>query len=253
LSFLLTNMRCDVDSATNGKDALALINEHNYDWLFIDIRMQPMDGIELVTAIRQLDSYQSAPIIACTAHTSDEEFRLLIDAGFDKVTHKPIMEQQIKALKDSLFGPANDQSNSTEQASLCVFNIDQAISKTDGNIKNARRIFELFFNEIEQAITVKNKVADDHLENIIDFIHRLHGAAAMTGTSALKNQLNQCETILKNLSTPSNPTNNPATRLSDTTDSTIKKELEDVYQQIGLVLEWYKNNDMNDIFETSDH
>ena len=253
LSFLLTNMHCDVDSATNGKDALALINEHNYDWLFIDIRMQPMDGIELVKAIRQLDSYQSAPIIACTAHTSDEEFRVLIDAGFDKVTHKPIMEQQIKALKGLLFESMNGQASSTEQASLSVFNIDQAIRKTDGNIKNARRIFELFLNEIEQAITVKNQVADDKLENIIDFVHKLHGAAAMTGTTALKNQLNQCETVLKNLPISSNPTSSSATSLSDTTDSAIKKELEDVYQQIGLVLEWYKNNHMNNIFETGDN
>lgn len=238
LSLLLDNFQCDIDSASNGQDALTRLKKQDYDWLFIDIRMQPMDGIELVKTIRQHKNYQTVPIIACTAHTSDEEFRVLMDAGFDKVTYKPIMEQQITSLKDTFFNTSSLDKQSI-QTSDSVFDLQQAIDKTAGNANVAESIFNLFLNELQQAVKVKNSLANEPRENIIDFIHKLHGAAAMTGASALKNQLNQCETLLKN---PPAPT--------ESAEKAIKNELEAVYYQVELVLDWHKNNNMDSVFTT---
>ena len=239
LSLLLTNLECDVDSATNGQDALVLIDKQCYEWLFIDIRMQPMSGIELVKKIRQRKNYKTVPIIACTAHTSDEEFRILIDSGFDKVTYKPVMGHQISLLKESLFERTTFEDRPVRKLAGTVFDIQQAVEKTAGNAKTARRIFELFLNELHQAIETKEALSCDSKEVIIDYIHRLHGASAMTGATALKNQLSQCETLLK-------------TSLSPTTsaEKAIREEIEAVYDQIELVLEWHKNNDMDSIFKT---
>ena len=238
LSLLLANIECDVDSATNGQDALALVDKQPYDWLFIDIRMQPMNGIELVKKIRQRKNYKTVPIIACTAHTSDEEFRTLIDSGFDKVTYKPVMDQQISILKASLFGDSILEERLLKKSTNTTFDIQQAVDKTAGNTKTAQRIFELFVKELQQAVEIKETLIFDRREVIIDFIHKLHGAAAMTGTSALKNQLNQCETTLKNL--PSHPAR---------IEKAIHDELEAVYNQVELVLEWHKSNNMNNIFK----
>lgn len=246
LSLLLANDECDecdVDSATNGQDALALIDKQRYDWLFIDIRMQPMDGIELVKAIRQRKNYKTVPIIACTAHTSDEEFRTLIDSGFDKVTYKPVMEQQISMLKASLFKQANCKETSLENKAAtkstdAVFDIQQAVEKTAGNAKTARRIFELFLNELQQALEIKETLICDRKDVIIDYIHQLHGAAAMTGATALKKQLNQCETLLKKTLSP-----------TTSAEKAIREELEAVYDQIELVLKWHKNNNMDSVFK----
>ena len=60
----------------------------------------------------------------------------------------------------------------------------------------------------------------------------------MTGATALKKQLNQCETLLKKT-------------LSSTTsaEKAIREELEAVYDQIDLVLEWHKNNNMDSVFK----
>ena len=236
LSLLLDNFQCDIDSATNGQDALTRIKKQNYDWLFIDIRMQPMDGIELVKTIRQHKNYQTVPIIACTAHTSDEEFRVLMDSGFDKVTYKPIMEQQISRLKDSFFDTPTLDKQSIK-TSDSVFDLQQAIDKTAGNTTVAQSIFNLFLNELQQAVKVKNSLTNEPRDNIIDFIHKLHGAAAMTGATALKNQLNQCETLLKNLPDP-----------AESAEKAIKNELEAVYHQVELVLDWHKNNNMDSVF-----
>jgi len=248
LSLMLSPFQCDVHSATNGEDALLLLEKNDYDWLFIDIRMQPMDGITLVKAIRQLDRYQSTPIIACTAHTSDEEFRLLKDAGFDRVTYKPIMEQQIIILKDVIFESLPHENDSTDRPTELIFDIQHAIDKTAGNPIIALRIFNLFLNELNQAIKDKQKIMSESTETIIDYIHKLNGAAAMTGTSALKKQLNQCETLLKASSYSINNSN--SAEKSESTEKALNKALEAVYHEIILVLDWYKNNDMDNVFKT---
>lgn len=252
LSLMLSQFQCDVDSASNGEDALSLLDKHDYDWLFIDIRMQPMDGIALVKAIRQLKRYQSTPIIACTAHTSDEEFRILIESGFDKVTYKPIMEQQITALKDVIFESKLTNNDAAITLEAPIFDIQHAIDKTAGNPTTALRIFNLLVAELKQAMTDKKTLMSEHQDIVIDYIHRLHGAAAMTGTTALKNQLNECETLLKNsasiehISNPLDATEN--------TEKAINDALEAVYDQIELVLEWQsnnkKNNRMDSVFKT---
>jgi len=216
--------------------------------LFIDIRMQPMDGITLVRAIRQIDRYQSTPIIACTAHTSDEEFRLLKDAGFDKVTYKPIMEQQIIMLKDVIFESPPHKNDSIERPSELIFDIQHAIDKTAGNPKIALRIFNLFLNELNQAVKDKQRIMSEPTETIIDYIHKLNGAAAMTGTSALKKQLNQCETFLKASSCSLD--NSSSAEQLDSSEKALNETLEAVYHQIILVLDWHKNTDMDNIFKT---
>jgi two-component system sensor histidine kinase BarA len=248
LSLMLSHFQCDVDSATNGQDALLLLEKNDYDWLFIDIRMQPMDGISLVKAIRQLEHYQSTPIIACTAHTSDEEFRLLIDAGFDKVTYKPIMEKQIIRLKDIIFESALSGNHSSPKPTPIIFDIQYAIDKAAGNPKIALRVFNLFLKELNQAVKDKKTIMDQSPETIIDFIHKLHGAAAMTGANALKNQLNQCETLLKNSLGVLNTSS--STDLTYNTKEAINEALQEVYHQIALVLDWHKNNNMDSTFKT---
>jgi len=248
LSLMLSHFQCDVDSATNGQDALSLLNKHHYDWLFIDIRMQPMDGIALVKAIRQIKRYQSTPIIACTAHISDEEFRMLIDSGFDKVTYKPIMEQEITALKDVIFKSQSTHDDATQTQAVPIFDVQHAIDKTAGNATTALRIFNLLIVELNQAVEDKKTLMGEHTDKVIDYIHRLHGAAAMTGTTALKNQLDACETLLKN----SSPITNIAAPLGANahTEKAIIEALEAVYHQIELVLEWQNNNNMDSVFKT---
>jgi HPt (histidine-containing phosphotransfer) domain-containing protein len=89
---------------------------------------------------------------------------------------------------------------------------------------------------------------DQSPEAIIDFIHKLHGAAAMTGANALKNQLNQCETLLKNSLGVLNTSS--STDLTYNTKEAINEALQEVYHQIALVLDWHKNNNMDSTFKT---
>lgn len=268
LSLLLNNFECEVNSASNGEDALALVDKQHYDWLFLDIRMQPMDGISLIKNIRRRKSYQATPIIACTAHTSNEEFRKLLDAGFNKVTYKPVESEQLANLgelffannneyKEAFIPPAMDQHlDKNAQAhsgkSSRTFDIETAVRKTAGNTKHARGIFIMLMDELKPAAALSKSLmdkfvndgenTDKYYQQIIDHIHKLHGSASMTGANALQRQLNQCESFLK-----SRPVNCLDAKLSADIDSQLGK----VNQKITSLQHWYDDNDMDIIFEDS--
>ncbi|MBQ0166544.1 MAG: response regulator [Treponema sp.] len=97
---LLESFGCIVETATNGKDALALFSAsepYHYDAIIMDIRMPVMDGLEATKKIRALggegcyspDALE-IPIIALTANALDEDRKETMEAGMNAHLTKPI-------------------------------------------------------------------------------------------------------------------------------------------------------------------
>jgi len=83
-------MNCMV--ADNGMDAIALIKEHTYDVILMDIHMPGISGIEATQKVRQFDS--QLPIIALTAVTIDENLDDFYKAGFNEIIPKPFKTEE---------------------------------------------------------------------------------------------------------------------------------------------------------------
>lgn len=97
---LLESFGCIVETAINGKDALALFSAsepYHYDAIIMDIRMPVMDGLEATRKIRALggegcyspDALE-IPIIALTANALDEDRKETMEAGMNAHLTKPI-------------------------------------------------------------------------------------------------------------------------------------------------------------------
>ncbi|RLD28428.1 MAG: hybrid sensor histidine kinase/response regulator, partial [Bacteroidetes bacterium] len=83
-------MRCLV--ADNGKDAIALVKEHNFDVVLMDIHMPGISGIEATREIRKFN--KQLPIIALTAVTIDENLDEFYRAGFNEIIPKPFKTEE---------------------------------------------------------------------------------------------------------------------------------------------------------------
>lgn len=55
----------DIHQANNGEEALFMLNQCSYDLIFTDITMPKLDGIQLIKAIRELDSQVKLIILTC--------------------------------------------------------------------------------------------------------------------------------------------------------------------------------------------
>ncbi len=60
------------------------------DVIFLDIHIEPLNGFEMLTLIRQSEAYQSTKVVALTASVMNEEVKTLREAGFDGVIAKPL-------------------------------------------------------------------------------------------------------------------------------------------------------------------
>ncbi len=90
---LLKPSKAKVDIAENGKIALQMFDENNYDLILMDCQMPVMDGFEATKIIREKelknnDSTHNV-IIAMTANTMPEDRKHCIDSGMDDYISKP--------------------------------------------------------------------------------------------------------------------------------------------------------------------
>lgn len=88
------------DFASNGAEALKLWRSRDYPLLLTDIRMPEMDGIELISQIRNEESDSHRPIIATTASTTDEDVLKCLDSGADDILSKPVNLEDLKQAID---------------------------------------------------------------------------------------------------------------------------------------------------------
>ena len=78
------------DLATNGEEAVAMINKHNYSIVLMDCLMPVMDGYEASRIIRADPRFADLPIIAMTANVMAEERQHCIASGMNDHIGKPI-------------------------------------------------------------------------------------------------------------------------------------------------------------------
>jgi two-component system, sensor histidine kinase and response regulator len=92
LEQLLSRNGHRVRLATNGREALALAEEGDFDVLLLDIHMPELDGFQVVRAVRERELTVGGrlPIIALTARSRSEDRERCLAAGMDDFLTKPV-------------------------------------------------------------------------------------------------------------------------------------------------------------------
>ena len=88
---MLERLGCKSSIASNGIEALKLLESTRYDAVFMDCNMPEMDGYETTQHVRQLKSDVSQiPIIAMTANVLEGDREKCIEAGMNDYAKKPL-------------------------------------------------------------------------------------------------------------------------------------------------------------------
>jgi two-component system sensor histidine kinase/response regulator len=94
---LLETAHMSIDLAENGKVAVRMISEKDYDLVLMDMQMPVMDGVSATKAIRSDPRFLTLPIIAMTANAMDTDRETCIQAGMNDHVAKPIDPDQLFA------------------------------------------------------------------------------------------------------------------------------------------------------------
>jgi signal transduction histidine kinase/DNA-binding response OmpR family regulator/HPt (histidine-containing phosphotransfer) domain-containing protein len=79
-----------IDTASNGREAVAKVLQGNYDLVLMDVQMPEMDGLTATAEIRRNPRFQYLPIIAMTAHAMNGDRERSLAAGMNDHLTKPI-------------------------------------------------------------------------------------------------------------------------------------------------------------------
>jgi HAMP domain-containing protein/signal transduction histidine kinase/CheY-like chemotaxis protein len=99
LTSVLENHEVDVMSATNGRQAIEIINETpDLAMVLMDIMMPEMDGYETMREIRKEARFRTLPILALTAKAMKGDREKCLDAGASDYIAKPVNTDQLLSL-----------------------------------------------------------------------------------------------------------------------------------------------------------
>lgn len=84
--------------AENGKIAVEMVQQGNFDVVLMDLQMPVMNGFEAATQIRKLDDKHRAsiPIVALTASALTDIRERVFDAGMNDYLSKPFKPEELK-------------------------------------------------------------------------------------------------------------------------------------------------------------
>jgi len=88
------SQKYDVYSYGSAAEALSAIDTVRPELLVLDIRMRGVDGLQCLQAIRAKPGYAAVPAVALTAFARDVEQKAFLDAGFQAVVTKPILDDR---------------------------------------------------------------------------------------------------------------------------------------------------------------
>ena len=282
---LLTDEGFKVTIANNGKEAVDLVNNEDFDVVLMDMQMPEMDGLEATMKIRETFASDTLPILAMTANASEEDRDKCLKAGMDAHITKPIDPEVLmselckwitpKDIDEKVQEPPKKAQSNNAIVAIEGIDIKAALRVVAGKQSLLNKMLTTFVADQSQATdAIKDALQNKDNELAKRLAHTLKGTAASIGAMQLQeiaakiegyftkpyddevfnNDLHFCEIELTNV------IKNISLALSDInkdTDNNVAKplNLESVKVTVDKLSEYLENNDTeaNQLLDTFQH
>ncbi|GHU37029.1 hypothetical protein AGMMS50256_34430 [Betaproteobacteria bacterium] len=210
------------DAVDSGAAALKMLQEKQYDLVFMDHMMPDMDGLETTRRIRMLDGerYTKIPIVALSANAIAGARELFLASGMNDFISKPIEPHELNAVlikwlpPDKLTFPEvawdemkerrntdrrRTERRRTEQSSaparggegdsraVIVIDQDAGIARLENDKQLYREILVDFRQEHQGVIEeIRNRLTANESEAARRLAHTLKSTAALIGAERLR-------------------------------------------------------------------
>ena len=216
---LLRPYKMHIETADSGKQAIGMVQNRDYDLVFMDHMMPQLDGVETTKVIRSMDDerFRTMPIIALSANAVRGARELFLEAGMNDFVPKPIeMRVMDRALRkwlpgdkiissresdEEMFKEETTTADATASLSWKMDGIDVAVGmKYSGDDENLyREILSDYMDTIEEkADVIEKAVEDGDLETYTIEVHSLKSISKSIGAMELSDLAKDLESNGKN-------------------------------------------------------
>lgn len=204
----LQKANISVKIANNGKEAIEILENEEFDGVLMDCQMPILDGYEATKQIRKIEKFKDLPILAMTANAMQGDKEKCINSGMNDYIAKPLdfskfygtLVKWIKPKNKVVFEEINEETNEVDIKNMQIdgINISQALSRMAGKQKlflNQLKRFVKSQNSFEEKILIHIKNSD--LESAIREAHTLKSLCGNIGADLLFEKAKELESHLK--------------------------------------------------------
>jgi len=188
------------DTYSDGRKLMQLKADPEVRFIFMDIRMPSINGIELCRALRKIYT-KNTKFIALTAHVFPQEQEQLLEEGFDGVMLKPFRENDLlNRLNIAVDKPSAEISNGLADSLLDLSSLKVM---TQGDDALLHTILVQF---VEETVADLDKLAElfksPEPAAVREVVHKLSGRTGQVGATTLSKALRGLEVRLVNGESP---------------------------------------------------
>jgi protein-histidine pros-kinase len=195
-----------VTVASNGQEALDLIERHNFDLVLMDVQMPVMGGIEATRAIRareqrrswvvDSDNLQHLPIVAMTANAMKGDRELCLEEGMDDYVSKPVKADELLATIERVLSRSDTDAFAVSTdveammarqagAQLKVLDVEHTLDTLEGDREMVLRVIDVFTNELPVLRRELGMCAQSQdSSGVARLCHRLRGSLSVFGAAS---------------------------------------------------------------------
>jgi CheY-like chemotaxis protein len=173
---LLTKRGHYVTIAGDGSQALAALEQEQFDLVLMDVQMPEMGGIEATRAIRvrEQGTGRRTRIVAMTAHAMTGDRERCLAAGMDGYISKPINPKLLFAVVEQEPAPTPAPAAETAPA----LDRDALLERLGGDEQLLNDVIRLFLDDCPKRLAAIKAAVDARNANLIrTTAHTLKGAA----------------------------------------------------------------------------
>lgn len=207
---ILRNLDADVDAAATPEESMALIGQHRYDLILLDVNMPAMNGVDLARVMTAIDGTLRGKVALLTAGDHDGASSEAARASGLRIFSKPL---DPGLLRDSLECPPPSRARcvhvppSAVAAPPSIDGIDIAAGMNNfmGNEQSYFLILEAFPAYGQRFLEeFAQNLGDGNTRECRRLAHSLKGSSAMIGATEIHITAREIESAYSGIENPQN-------------------------------------------------
>jgi CheY-like chemotaxis protein/HPt (histidine-containing phosphotransfer) domain-containing protein/PAS domain-containing protein len=196
LKLQMRRLGFEVETASNGKEAVDLVVQNDYDIVFMDLDMPMMDGPTATAAIREIEAVtlKYVPIVAVTSYERDIDRQRCAKSGMDDYLVKGANRKQLIDVINKYVKATDYVDDGPELTAMGAPEVDASIDvnglrSLQGN-EEMQEVFRLFYSSVNTFVECLQLAIDEKKSDAVThFAHCIKGPAASLGLTQLSDIL----------------------------------------------------------------